>query len=166
MKGLLRLLVIVLAVAIRLLAQPNSAPATRLYSAYAEASPSGTAYALTIQQSGSVATRRQIQFSGGAVYCSVACTITLSIQGTAAANTLGTATALDTRAPSASASVYTNSDAGTGTMICRYVLSAGQQLDITPNGLHLGTTTQGNITLRSSVISGDVKLLLMWSEPQ
>ena len=51
-------------------------------------------------------------------------------------------------------------------MICRYVLSAGQQLDITPNGLHLGTATQGNITLRSSVISGDVKLLLMWSEPQ
>ena len=162
-----RLLVIVLAVASRLPAQ-TAPTTTRLYGAYTSATPSTAAVVVTIQQPATVAARRQIQFEGAVLYCSVACSIGLEADGTAATATTGTTTKLDTRAPIAASGVFTGSDVGSGTVLNVYELAAGQQINVTKTGLLLGvdTGTRHNLTFRTNSISGTVHVLIMWSEPQ
>jgi hypothetical protein len=139
---------------------------TRLYGSYSEATPSGAAVVVTIQQPSTGA--RQVQFEGAVVYCSVACVPSLEINGTAATATAGTVIKLDTRAPTATAAVFTGSDVGAGTVINRYPIAAGGQTDILKSGLTLGVSTgvRQNLTIRTDAISGNVHILLMWSEPQ
>lgn len=148
-------------------AQSTPTPTTRLYAVYYEVSPSTAHAVLTIQQPTS--TPRQITFQGAVVYCSVACIPAIEINGAAATTTTGTtATKLDTRAPAASSAVFTASNVGSGTVIGKYPVSAGSQIFITPSGLALGANVaaQQNLTIRTDSITGDVHILLMWSEPQ
>ena len=167
MKGLLRLLVIVLAVASRLPAQ-TAPTTTRLYGAYTYATPSTAAVIVSVQQPVTATARRQIQFEGAVLYCSVACSVGLEVDGTTATVTAGSAIKLDSRAPAAASTIYTGSDVGSGTVLNVYELAAGQQINITKTGLLLGvdTGTRHNLTFRTNSISGTVHVLIMWSEPQ
>ena len=161
----LRRAILVLATAALLCAQ--STPTTRLYAVYYEVSPSTAAAVLTVQQPTSAP--RQITFQGAVVYCSVACVPAIEINGAAATTTTGTtATKLDTRAPAASSAIFTASNVGSGTVIGKYPVSAGSQIFITPSGLALGANVAAhqNLTIRTDSITGDVHILLMWSEPQ
>jgi hypothetical protein len=146
--------------------QTAQTPTTRLYGSYSEATPSGAAVVVTIQQPSTGA--RQLVFEGATIYCSVACVPALEINGAAATATAGTATKLDTRAPAATAAVFTGSDVGAGTVINRYPIAAGGQTTIFKAGLTLGVSTgvRQNLTIRTDSISGTVRILLMWSEPQ
>ena len=164
MKRVFWLSVFVLAVAIRLLAQ--STTTTRLYATYHEVTPNGAAVVVTVQQPSTGA--RQLVFEGATIYCSVACVPALEVNGTAATVTAGTLIKLDTRAPSATAAVFTGSDVGAGTVINRYPVAAGQQISIAKSGLLLGVDSgsKHNLTIRTDSISGTVRVSLAWSEPQ
>jgi hypothetical protein len=171
MKRLSRLSVLVLAVTALLaqgLGQSPTAPAgtTRLYAIYQEFSLSTSAAVLTVQQPAS--SPRQITFEGAVVYCSVACVPSLEMNGTVATVTGVTPVRLDTRAPAATSTAYTGSDSTGGTVIGKYSVAAGQQLGITKSGLTLGVGSgvHQNLTIRTDAISGTVRILLMWSEPQ
>ena len=162
-----RLALLILATTALLCAQSTSTPTTRLYAVYYEVTPSTAAAILTVQQPASAP--RQITFQGAVVYCSVACIPAIEINGAAATTTTGTtATKLDTRAPAASSAVFTASNVGSGTVIGKYPVSAGSQIFITPSGLALGANVAAhqNLTIRTDSITGDVHILLMWSEPQ
>jgi hypothetical protein len=139
---------------------------TRLYGSYSEATPTGAAVVVTIQQPSTGA--RQLVFEGGTIFCSVPCVPALEMNGTAATATPAGVIKLDTRAPSATAGVFTGSDVGAGTVINRYPIAAGGQTDILKSGLTLGVSTgvRQNLTIRTDAISGTVRILLMWSEPQ
>ena len=162
----LKVTILALVTGALLLAQTNSSPITRIYATYQEATPSTSAVVLTVQQPTSAP--RQITFEGATVYCSVACVPTLEMNGAAATTTAGTSVKLDTRAPTAASVVYTASNVGVGTVLNKYAVSAGSGLSIIKSGLVLGATAtaHGNITIRTDSISGTMRILLMWSEPQ
>jgi hypothetical protein len=165
MRPLSKALVLALVVVGVLRAQ-SVAPSVRLYATYSEATPSGAAYVVTVQQPATAP--RQITFEGATIYCSVACNPTLEINGGVATTTVGTALKLDSRAPAAASAVFTASNSTAGTVISKYTLAVGQTLDIVKSGLTLGATAAArqNLTIRTDAISGTVHILLMWSEPQ
>jgi hypothetical protein len=167
MKGLLRLLVIVLAVVARLLAQPNSAPATRVYSTFYAATPSGGETVLTIQQPAT--NPRDIRFLSATVFCSVSCTASLEMNGSAATSAATAATKLDSRAPAATSVVFAGSNSTGGTVINQYEIAAGSQVAVEGIGLVLGANvaSKQNISIRISAISsGSANIWIAWLEGQ
>lgn len=125
-----------------------------------ETSLSSAAEKVTIQiASGSNRTARMVAATG---YCSVACTLTLVRDGTAATGTAGTVIKLNSGAPSSGVSVYHTSNVGSGTTIKTYTLSAGQEIiiDLGDKGLIAGE----NVTLQTSTITGTARIYFQWRE--
>lgn len=126
-------------------------------------SPSSAAEVVTVQQPATSAYK--LNFVGAYFYCSVACEVTLERNGTAATATSSTPTPINSSYQAAKASGFYGSDVGTGTVIGKYTLAAGgsQVLDLA--AIHItaqGTTN--NLTLRTSSITGDVKIMIQFRE--
>lgn len=150
-----RLLLILLACCV-----PSFA-ASETYIYLREVTLSSSTDKLTIQQPATVI--RGVEFVGGSIYCSVACTVTMDRTGTAATTTAATPTKLNSISSASSVSIYTASNAGTGTTITKFVIAAGQTLPIDLRETWI-SAANGNINFTTSSITGDVKIFLMWRE--
>jgi hypothetical protein len=164
MKRLLGLLLLALLIEGQLLAQTSGT--TRVYSAFYAATPTGGETVLSIQQPAT--NPRDIRFLSATVFCSVSCTASLEMNGSAASSATTTATKLDSRAPAAASVVYATSNSTGGTVINQYEIAAGSQVAVEGIGLVLGANVAAkqNITIRVSAILGDAKIWIAWSEPQ
>ena len=129
-----------------------------------EATLAASAHAITIQQPASGSKKVTLQSAN--LYCENACTVTLEKDGTAASSTAGTVVTLDeSRNDSATATVWVNSNVGSGTTIYTYVLSAGQQITIDLEDIVMvGDGTGNNVTLRTASTTGDIKRGIKWTE--
>lgn len=121
--------------------------------------------AMTIQQPAT--DPRTVQFPdggrvGASVYCAAAQTATLSWNGTAATSTAGTILLLPPATRPASATIWTASNAGSGTTGPVFNVIAGQTFSIDLAWFKMGAAgTQNNLTITTS---GTCTITIMWSE--
>ncbi len=152
-------LLLLLAIALPLAAQ------TPTYTATQTTSLSSAAEVITIQAPGAANTRptKLITLAGVSVYCSVACTVTIERDGTAATTTALTPASLDYHFPVALATTYHSSNVGTGTVLSSYAIAAMATavIDLSSKQLLSGGD---NLTLRTSSITGTVVINLQWTE--
>ena len=136
-----------------------AADETRQYFVYRE--DTGGTPVITIQQPASPT--RTVTFEGALFTTGAACTITLEINGTAATGTALTVRKLNTKAPAATATGWYASDAGTGTVIHKYELTAVGTYPINKAGLALGPVAAQNFTFRTNC-GTSLKSTIFWSE--
>jgi hypothetical protein len=136
----------------------------RRYSYFKSSDLAAAAEKVTVQQA--AAGSKHVMFKSGWAYCSVICTVTLSRDGTAATTTAGTVVNASTNYPAAVATAFHTSNAGTGTAVAVYDLSAGGSvtLDLTGYEFGVGVGTAKNLSLAVASITGNVKILLIWEE--
>jgi len=146
--------------------QAQSQAPGRMFAAYKATSVSAAAEKITIQQPTSG--DRFVRFMGAYVYCSVACTVTLSRNGTAATSTTLTQVALNPSHPNvitSAVNVYSSSNVGAGTTISAYDLSAGSTLVLDLKDMVLtGNVATTNLSLGTNSITGNVKIGITWME--
>jgi hypothetical protein len=154
-----KLLILALAFAGCVLAQSY-----RYSSTTGDVSLSGAGTKFTIQQpSGSGG--RQLRLESAVVYCSVACDVTQSQNGSAASTTAGTITALHPLGgPASAATTFTASNVGSGTAaggILHVPAATTVVLDLSK--LSLGGSG-ANYTVVIASITGVANITLFWSE--
>lgn len=127
------------------------------------ASLSSAACDVTIQQPASGS--KWVSFETAQVYCSVACVVTISRDGTAASTTAATEVSLN-GGPSATAAGFIDSNAGAGTTLNTIRLAAGETVAISLNGLFLedNDTTTNNLTIQTDAITGNASIYFPWRE--
>jgi len=124
---------------------------------------SGTS--LTIQQPASGA--KLVRLESAVVYCSVACNITQSANGTAATATAGTAVSIPPYVAPASATVWTASNVGAGSAIggIVHVTTAPNTVVLDLSQVVMGSSGTGNnYTVAISSITGTANITFFWSE--
>jgi hypothetical protein len=128
--------------------------ADRYYSAYTDKT-AVTSAKLTLQSPASGAANVRPQLV--TVSCSVACTIVISQNGTAATTTSGTVNTLGPW-PDSVTLAYVDSNAGTGTQIYPTILlAAGASRDIDVSGIELGkNSTAKNFSVAIAGSSGNM----------
>lgn len=126
----------------------------------------GTTEKITIQQPASGS--RRIRFSQAYVYCSVACDVSQSRNGTAASSTtLAVAKLNPADAGAASATAWSTSNVGAGTTIAPAVpLADGQDKTLDLTGLYMqGDGTTNNYTLSVTAASAaTIRISIKWYE--
>lgn len=153
----MKLITLLLALAAGLCAQNFSATTGDV-----SLSDAGTKF--TIQQPASGA--RQVRLIAAVVFCSVACDLSQSQNGTAATATAGTATALPPSTTAATATVWTGSNVGNGTAAGGLLhLSAGQTMTLDMSLVRMGVGgTSTNYTFAIASLTGTVNVTVYWAE--
>jgi hypothetical protein len=153
-------ILLMLAAAGAAFAQGTSAPR---YIAYDSQSLTASGETLTVQQPGIGA--KQVTFETASAYCSVACTITLAQNGSAATGSTTTPASINPITVSATALEYKGSNVGSGTTLGTWVLGAGAFQSIDLSKISLGATGTGtNLSLSVSSITGTATLTIIWNE--
>jgi hypothetical protein len=143
-------------------AQPRSVANPHNYLYYKTTSLSGAVEKVTLQQPASSA--RFVSLQSATIYCSAACTWTLSQNGTAATGTAGTEINVS-GGGTAVATVWHTSNAGAGTTLASYVLAAGAQTTIDLSAITLeGDGTAKNVSLATNSITATVYVTIQWQE--
>lgn len=131
------------------------------FSVYKATTLSSASEAVTIQQPASGG--RTVNFDTALLYCSVACSVELERDGTAATGTALTPVVLTFG--TATADAFHTSDVGNGSTVTEYNVSAGETLGIDLRGIRMtGNGTGQNLTFRTNTISGDVRITVVWRE--
>jgi hypothetical protein len=119
--------------------------------------------ALTVQQPAN--TTYAVQFEVAAIYCSVACTVAISQNGTAATGTALATTALN-GSPTSTATAWSASNVGSGTALYIYHVAATTTLtlDLTKFILNRGQGTASNFTITTSGTSLVANEMIQWIE--
>lgn len=147
---------------------------TPLYTAIQETILSGAAESVTIQQP--AASKQQVSFTQADIYCSVACTITASQNGSAATGTA--VTGLCTANPCTSgiaqfpfsppvqALMFKSSNVGTGEVFKTFYIPAAGVLSLDLSNFFLlkGSGGASNFTLTTNSITGTVRIQIGWTE--
>jgi hypothetical protein len=145
--------------------QGSAQPAVRRYSATTgDVSLSGAGTKFTIQQPATNA--NLVVLEAATIYCSVACDLTQSQNGTAASTTAGTVSLLLPFGVPALATVWTASNVGNGTAAGGILhLQATERVTIGLSSVSMGNTgTATNYTFVISSITGTANITLVWSE--
>jgi hypothetical protein len=132
------------------------------YSAQHSASLSTASDAVTVQ---GATNSNAVHMKGASVSCSVACTITITQNGTAATATALTITPYNL-SPVPTVKAFSGSNASGGQVIGVYTISAGAGntwIDLTAHQISRGTANS-NITVSTSSISGTSYLALYYWE--
>jgi hypothetical protein len=133
------------------------------YIYYKSTSLSGAAEKVTVQQPSSAA--RNVRFKSASVYCSVACTVTISRDGTAATTTAGTVVALSADYRTPKATVFHTSNAGSGTTLFTQVIAAGATFVFDLVGIELDqSSTARNLSIGTDSITGTATIAVKWEE--
>ena len=108
---------------------------------------------------------RLVVFDFAEVYCSAACVVSISRDGTAASTTAATEVSLN-GGLTATATAFYDSNAGAGTAIKTLNLSAGQTATIDLDGFILepDNSTANNLTIQTDAISGTAYIYIRWQE--
>lgn len=124
----------------------------------------GAAEKITIQQPASGAKR--VRILSVTAYSSVAATVTLSRDGTAATTTALAPVPVSGYGPTSTVSGFHTSNVGSGTTISiPYRIAAGSTIVIDMAGVDLsGSGTTKNFTVTTSSVTGDVSLQILWRE--
>lgn len=148
-------------------------PVVRAYiSAPHDSTLSSTARSVTIQMPAAITTSvntvRGMIFS---VSSENACDVIVSRDGTAATATAGTAVAVSSLTPqgqttdAATATVWTQSNAGAGTTLSVVPIPAGVPVAFDIGDIRLqGAGTAKNFTIKTSAVSGRVVIQVKWQE--
>lgn len=125
---------------------------------------SGAAETVTVQQPASGS--RQVTFISAYFDCSVACSFTMSVNGTAATATTLAVNNVNPAETAASAKAFSGSNVGSGTTIATYNCTAACSvpIDLTNVTFAQGLGTSTNLTLKSSSITGTVDIIFKFSE--
>lgn len=124
---------------------------------------SGAATAVTVQQP--IFNGKTTRFHGAWVDCSVACTLTLKRDGSAASATSLTVTKLNSGGAAATATAFYDSNVGAGTSIATYNIPAGGGLGLDLSAFYLtGSGTTKNLTLAIGSITGNTTITICWNE--
>lgn len=157
--GRMKLLLILLG-ALSCMAQPFDAR----YTIIKTTSLSGAVEKLTVQQPASGAKR--VRFTYASVYCSAACTVTMSRDGTAATGTSLPPVALSGHYAASVATGWHTSDAGAGTTLSpAYAIASGATQTFDLSGIELagnGTTT--NFSIATNSVTATVRIQIVWRE--
>lgn len=138
---------------------PDEVKKAYRYGAFRETTLESAAEAVTLQTASTAA--RTVFFEELEVYCSAECTVSIEQGGTAASGTAGTPIKRNTSA-TAVAAVYVGSDAGTGTVIRKFVLGAGAYRTIDLRGMTWSGA--GRMTARIASMTGTVRISMTWAE--
>lgn len=163
MKNLsLRLIAVALLVALGASGQ-NEKRNNRFFVFDDAASLSAADATVTVQQPSSGS--RWVFFEVAQIYCSVACDVTISRDGTAATTTAATEVSLN-GGVSAAATAFTSSNVGAGTAITTLQVAAGETIAVDLSGLFLepNNSTGNNLTIDTDDITGDAQIYLRWRE--
>lgn len=119
---------------------------------------------LTVQQPATGS--KNVYFVSASVYCSVACTATMSRDGTAASTTTLTPVAISGIGTATTATGYRSSNVGSGTAISvDHVVAAGSTVVFDLSGVQLrGNGTTKNFSVETNAITGDTKIQIIWRE--
>lgn len=153
MKKLITLLFLIVAASVPLLAQQDHYIA------------SANTTVMTLQQPATQA--RIVEFpdggrAGASVYCASAQTATLTWNGTAATSTAGTTARIPPTGMPSSATVWTASNAGSGSFSLVMNVAAGQTFPIDLGWFKMGASgTTNNLTITTT---GTCTITYMWSE--
>lgn len=130
-----------------------------------ESALSAAAEAITVQQPTTLA--RTLRFSAAWVDCSVACTVTISRNGTAASSTALTPVPLNVGSAAAAATGWRSSNVGAGTVIGTFALPAGAGTPVNLSGVVLtGNGNTKNVTVSVASLTGTVHIMIRWTEGQ
>lgn len=125
---------------------------------------SGAGTKFTVQQP---ATRANtVQFDAAVIYCSVACDVTQLQNGSAATSTAGTVNGLLPTVPNGTATVWTASNVGAGTLAGGILhLAAGERVTLDLRALSMASSGTGNnYTVAISSITGTANITVFWRE--
>lgn len=152
----MRLLFALFAIALGCIAQPTRYE----YVVHYTYSLSSAAAVTTLQQPSTGGKR--VEFKTAYVECSVACTVTVERDGTAATATALTPTKVNAFAPTAAFNAFRNSDVGSGTALSpAYSVPAGGSIAIDLSGVFMeGSGTGINVSLRTNSVTGTVKQIV------
>lgn len=141
-------------------AQPN----LPRYAVYRSTTLTASAEKVTVQQV-TGQNSKAVQFDSAVVYCSVACVVTLSQNGTAATTTTASIVPLNL-SPTSTTGAYYASNASGGNTISTYSVPAGATWVIDLKNLYLpaNASSGANLSIGTNSISGDVKISVFWSE--
>jgi hypothetical protein len=119
---------------------------------------------VTVQQPATGA--RTVRFLGAWLDCSVACTATLERNGTAASSTtLATAQVNPSVGTASTATAWSSSNVGAGTVIGAYSIPGAGGIPIGLTGIdNVGNGTAKNLTIRTNSITGTVDIIFKWQE--
>jgi hypothetical protein len=160
MKRLLLLAALAATTVYQTLAAPF--PGSPLYVVFKETVLAGTAEKITIQTPSAGA--KQVYFGTATIYCSVACDVTLTQNGTVATVTALTPTTVNI-SPPASALAFSGSDSTGGKTLDKYnIPTGGGTLVIDLSDLYLTTASGSNISLGTSAITGTARFAIRWQE--
>lgn len=126
---------------------------------------SSAAEVITVQQPATGT--RLVKFLSAYIDCSVACTVQLERNGTAASSTTLVPLNVNPGESTPVATGWSSSNVGTGSVIQVTSISAGgyQVYDLTGINLKpINNFTGQNFTLRTSSISGTVHITILWTE--
>jgi len=143
--------------------KPNDSDTTVFYAATWETTLSASSGVLTIQLPAGANKRVYLQSAN--FWCSAACTITQERNGTAATATVLATVPLNTTG-TPTAVVYSASNVGVGSGLPKIDLSAGNgsYADLSFSTFQKNSPTVQNYTLRTSVMTGTVRLSILWGE--
>lgn len=154
-----------LALALCSIALAQNNPFDNTFSTTKSTSLSGAVETLTIQHAASIT--RAARFVSMYIYCSVACTVTIERNGTAATSTTNTITNVNpanSAAAVTTCTAYNTSNVGVGTVINVYNIAAGGYLSLDATIFQLSGGIADNISMRSSSITGNIVLQAVWRE--
>jgi hypothetical protein len=135
------------------------------YTTYQEASLTSAVQAVTVQQIASGT--HDIAFKRATIWCSSAATFTLAINGTAATSTSGTVNKFNLWQPIATATSWTASNVGTGTVLKKYDFQAAQPeitIDLSYIKILRNAGTGANVTLSTNSITSTCRISFVWAE--
>lgn len=153
-------------VAILLPALAQGPPASRFSASTGNVSLSGAGTALTIQQPALSGTPSALALESAVVYCSVACVVTTSQNGTPATATAGTAVAITPVGQPSAATVWTGSNVGAGTAVPPLInVAAGTTVVIGLDKVVIPRAGPGaNFTVSVGSITGICNISILWNE--
>jgi hypothetical protein len=142
--------------------QRPQTPLLPRYQANYTATLNAAASTVTVQ---ATAVSDPVSFEEADVYCSVACTATVSIDGTAATTTTLAVTGPIGLAAAASPPVaFSASNVGAGTALKTFNIAAGATLvlDLSPFGLPGSAGGASNLTIATNSITGTATTQIQW----
>lgn len=163
MKHYLSKLLILSLLCVGVVGAQNAKRNNRVFVRDSDAALSSAALDVTVQQPASGS--KWVFFEVAEVYCSVACVVTISRDGTAASATAATEVSVNGGYTPA-ATAFIDSDAGAGTTLNVINVSAGSTITVDLDGLFLepNDTTTNNLTVQTDAISGSASIFIRWRE--
>lgn len=135
------------------------------FSVYKKTTLAGGRQVITIQQPAAELNSRRIYFEYVQVHCTVACVVEIERDGTPATATALTPTDVSKHGP-ITAKAWSESNVGAGTKITEFDVPANATVPYALDGFMLkpGGGPGENLTFRSSPLTGDFKITVVWRE--